>query len=98
MGKQPVYEIVLALQGFTVLYVCPLEQDVLPEEDLETHFPQVKPEFTQMGPCCNVCPDGQLVRFFVYPDVQTEQSRAVLDPVHVPVVVQLVHVMLLPPA
>ena len=75
-----------------------LEPELLFELLEETHFPQVKPESIQIGPCCNFCPDGQLVRFFVYPDVQTEQSRAILDPQHVLVVVQLVHVILLPPA
>ncbi len=63
-------------------------------EDLETHFPQVNPESTQIRPCCSVCPLGHEVRFFVNPVSQREQSRGVLDPKQTPVVVQLVHVLL----
>ena len=59
------------------------------EELLATHLPQLKPESTQIRPCCSVCPLGQEVRFFVYPDSQRVQSTVVdVDVfVHLPVVV-----------
>lgn len=47
------------------------------EELLATHLPQLKPESTQIRPCCSVCPLGQEVRFFVYPDSQRVQSTVV---------------------